>query len=202
MAKISKLINTQKTKYFWLYIVVGAILMIVSIMLMPFWKDIAPDLFFASYGEDFIKIVVAGVLVLYMFGYLLKKLIKTSIMAVKVLSIVEFTVLSLIALGCIISQFAVFYLDISIILALAVWMRGLVEVVRAYLYNNASEKYPVSKLVIAIVLITLGGYVFASNVITAEIVLWVATIFAFIIALIIFVLGFYKNPNTKKTKKK
>ncbi len=201
MAKLSRLINTSKSKYFWAYIIIGAILMIASIMLMPFWKSVAPDLFFATWGEDFVKIVIAGVLALYLIGYLLKKVIGAKITVVKVLTIIEFTILSLIALGCIISQFAVFYFDISIILALALWMRGTVEIVRVYYYNGASGKYPMYKLIISILLVTLGGYVFASNFISTEMVLWVATGVAFIFSLIIFILGFYKNPKQSKKKK-
>lgn len=202
MAKLSKLINTAKTKYFWAYIVIGAILMIASVIFMPFWKDVAPDLFFASWGEDFVKIVIACVIILYLFGYLLKKVLGARITVVKVLTIVEFTILSLIALGCIISQFAVFYFDVSIILALAVWMRGTIEIIRAYYYNGASEKYPIYKLVISILLVTLGGYVFASNFLSTKMILWIATGVAFIFSLIIFVLGFYKNPKTRKNKSK
>ena len=201
MPKITKLINTKKSKYFWAYIVVGALLMIASIMFMPFWKSVAPDLFFASWGEKFVKIVISCVLFIYLIAYLLKKLVNTKIKAVKILSIIEFVALSLIALSCIISQFATFYLEVSLILALAVWMRGAVELVRAYCYDKAIEKYPVYKLIIAILLATFGGYLFATKVITAQMILWTATIIALIFSIIIFVLGFYKNPNPPKKKK-
>lgn len=200
MANLTKLLSKQKSKYFWVYIVVGALLMIASIMLMPFWAHVAPDLFFAHWGGNFIKIVIAGVLFLYLFGYLLKKMLSAKITVVKVLTIVEFTLLALIAVGCIVSQFAVFSFDISLILALALWMRGTVEIIRAYYYNNATDKYPIYKLLIAIALVTLGGFILASNFISTEMVLWVATGVAFIFSFIIFVLGFIKNPNEKKQK--
>ena len=109
MANLSQLFSKQKSKYFWAYIVVGALLMIASIMLMPFWAHVAPDLFFANWGGNFIKIVIAGVLFLYLFGYLFKKILAAKITVVKVLTIVEFALLALIAIGCIVSQFAVFW---------------------------------------------------------------------------------------------
>ena len=201
MANLSQLFSKQKSKYFWVYIVVGALLMIASIMLMPFWARVAPDLFFANWGGNFIKIVIAGVLFLYLFGYLFKKILAAKITVVKVLTIVEFALLALIAIGCIVSQFAVFSFDISLILALALWMRGTIEIIRAYYYNNASDKYPIYKLLIAIALVTLGGFILASNVISSEMLLWVATGVAFIFSLIIFILGFIKNPSEKKKKK-
>ncbi len=200
MANLTKLLSKQKSKYFWVYIVVGALLMIASVMLMPFWAHVAPDLFFAHWGGNFVKIVIAGVIILYLFGYLLKKVISAQITVVKVLTIIEFTLLALVAIGCIVSQFAVFSFDISIIIALAVWMRGSIEIIRAYYYNGASEKYPIYKLLIAIALVTLGGFIIASNFISSETVLWIATGVAFIFSLIIFVLGFIKNPKQKKKK--
>ena len=116
------------------------------------------------------------------------------------LTIIEFTLLALIAVGCVVSQFSVFSFDISLILALALWMRGAIEIIRAYYYNNATEKYPMVNLLIAIALVTLGGFILASNLISSEMVLWVATGVAFIFSLIIFVLGFIKNPKQKKKK--
>ena len=200
MAKLSKLINASKTKFFWIYIVVGAILMIASVMFMPFWKDIAPDLFFANWGENFVKIVIAVVLMFYLFGYLIKKVASANIAVEKVLTVIEFVILFLIALGCIISQFVVFSFDISIILALAFWMRGTVEIVRAYYYNGTGDKYPIYKVIISILLVTLGGIIIASKFISTKMAIWVATGVAFIFSLIIFILGFYKNPKTRKNK--
>lgn len=198
MANLTKLLSKQKSKYFWVYIVLGALLMIASIMLMPFWAYVAPDLFFAHWGGNFVKIVIACVIVLYLFGYLIKKVISAQITVVKVLTIIEFTILALVAIGCIVSQFAVFSFDISLILALALWMRGTIEIIRVYYYNGASGKYPMYKLLIAIALVTLGGFIIASNFISSETVLWVATGVAFVFSLIIFVLGFIKNPKSKK----
>ena len=198
MANLTKLLSKQKSKYFWVYIVLGALLMIASIMLMPFWAYVAPDLFFAHWGGNFVKIVIACVIVLYLFGYLIKKVISAQITVVKVLTIIEFTILALVAIGCIVSQFAVFSFDISLILALALWMRGTIEIIRVYYYNGASGKYPMYMLLIAIALVTLGGFIIASNFISSETVLWVATGVAFVFSLIIFVLGFIKNPKSKK----
>ena len=198
MANLSQIFSKQKSKYFWVYIVVGALLMIASVMLMPFWAHVAPDLFFAHWGGNFVKIVIACVIILYLFGYLIKKIVSAKITTVKVLTIVEFSLLAFIAIGCVASQFAVFSFDISLILALALWMRGTVEIIRAYYYNNATEKYPIYQLLFAIVLVTLGGYILASNFLTSEMVLWVATGVAFIFSLIIFIFGFIKKPKGKK----
>ncbi len=200
--KFTKLFNTEKSKYFWAYIVIGALLMIVSIILMPFWADIAPDLFFSSWGADFVKIVIAGVLALYLIEYLYKKMSAVKIKVVKVLAVIEFVILSLVAVGCIISQFSAFALDVSVIFAIALLMRGTVEIFRAYYYNNASDKYPVIELIVAILLVALGGYAISSTIITNEIILWVATLIAFLFSLVIFVIGFYKKPKTEKKPKK
>ena len=69
--KINKLFNTTKTKFFWLYIVLGALFTVFAVMLMPFWLDANIDVFFAPWGYKIIKIVIAVALVLYLVFFLL-----------------------------------------------------------------------------------------------------------------------------------
>lgn len=200
--KFTKLFNTQKSKNFWVYLVVGALFMIASIMLMPFWTKITPDLFFASWGLDFVKIIIACVIVAYLIGFLLKKIKLIKIKSVKVVAILEFVILSLVAIGCIVSQFSAFALDASTVLSIAFLMRGTVEIFRAYYYNKETDKYSLFELILAILLVAFGGYLFSKRFITNELILWIATGVSFIVSLIVFILGFCKKPKGEKKPKK
>ena len=63
--------------------------------------------------------------------------------------------------------------------------------------NKSNEKYPLSKLCTAVILVTIGAYFFASGFVTNTYVLWVVTIFGVIFGIITFLLGFYKKPARK-----
>ncbi len=196
-SKLSKFINTKKTPFFWAYFVIGALVFALSVLLMPFWLSVAPDLFFAEWGHKFVKIIIAIVVLLYAFLFLLKRLLKRSNGVVKILGIIEFCVLILVSLGLILSQFAIFALDASRIIAIVLWMRGVVEIFRAFYANKSSEKYPTYKLVIAIILLSVGAYFFSAGFVTNKHVLWSVTIFGAIFGIITFILGFYKKPFKK-----
>ena len=147
--KLTKLFNTKKSKVFWLYIVLGFLIMIAAVALMPFWLSVAPDLFFADWGWGFLKIVVAVLLLIYAFGYLLKNAIKSSRGVIQVLTFIEFALFIIIALGSVISQFNVITLSSCQILGFAIWARGSIEVIRAYYYRGSNEqKYPLYQVLL------------------------------------------------------
>ena len=191
--KLTKIFNTKKSKVFWLYIVIGFLITVAAAMLMPFWKSVAPDLFFSNWGWAFLKIVVAAVLLIYAFGYLLKNAIKTK-GAIKVLTIIELVLFVLIACGSVISQFNFIALSSCQLLGFAIWTRGAIEVIRAYYYRGGQVKYPLYQVFVAIALITVGAYLFISNVISDQLILWTVTGVLALIGIIAIVLGFVKKP--------
>lgn len=201
--KLSKFINTSKSKVFWLYIVIGALISALSIMLMPFWQDGEIDVFFAPWGYSIIKIVIASTLILYLAFYLFKKMIGKCNKIVRLLIIIEFTLLSLIALGSIMSQFDIIPVKgVGQILGLVLWIRGSIEVFRAYYYDSSNgSKYPVWQLFITILLITVGAYFIISNVLTDKVVLWTLTVTLILVGIFAIILGVVKKPASKKTKK-
>lgn len=203
--KINKLFNTTKTKFFWLYIVLGALFTVLAVMLMPFWLDANIDVFFAPWGYKIIKIVIAVALVLYLVFFLLKKLKAKSNKVVKVLTILEFVILSLIAIACVFNQFVPFKVGtVGQVLGFVLWVRGAIEVFRAYYYGGSGEnnaKYPVWQIFITILLISAGTYFMVSNVLSDKAVLWAVTSLIALCGIIAIVLGFLKQP-VKKAKVK
>lgn len=205
---ISKIFNVQKSKLFWLYIAFGFIFMAIAIMLAPFWLDISSDIFFASWGRDVIKFIIAGLIILYVATFLIKKIVKgTGGGVIRVLVIVETFLLILIALGAVLSQFNVLKINnAGQIIGLALWLRGSIEVFRAYYYNDTKAvtassdyKYPVWWLAISIAFITIGTFMLVTNFLSNETVLWIVVAVIFTIGLLLLVLGFIKNPKRAKT---
>mgnify|MGYP000805301574 FL=1 len=163
---VNRLLHPTKTKFFWAYIVVGIIGILLGIMLMPVW-DSCPDwVFWRTWGKQIINIIICVCIILYLVFFLLKKIMKRTNGVVKVLTIIEFVILALIALGCILQQFKVINVGgACAILGLALWCRGTVEIFRAYYHQKGNnEKYPVWWLAVAIALVTLGTYIFAKPV--------------------------------------
>lgn len=201
MAKLSKLMNTQKSKKFWAYIVVGILLMVVAIVLAPFWDDVAPDVFFADWGMSIIQFVIAGLIMLYVCTFLLNKIRKgEGNRVVKVLVIIETVLLTLIALGCILAQFKILNIsDAGKIIGFALWLRGTCEIFRAYYFRSGgTAKYPVWWLAVAIIFVTLGVVMFVGNYLSNVAILWALVIVIFLIGLIALILGIFKKPVKNK----
>ena len=59
--------NPKKTKLFWLYFVLGAIIIVSGIMLMPAWQEAGDWCFFRDWGMEFINIIIAICIGLYLF---------------------------------------------------------------------------------------------------------------------------------------
>lgn len=197
MAKgIFKMINTKKTSLFWTYFIIGVLATAISVLLMPFWKTATPNVFFAEWGHKFVKIIIAVIVLLYAFLFLLKRIARRGNGVVKALSVIEFAVLILISLGLLVSQFSKLALDAYVIISIALWMRGVVEIFRAYYWNKVEAKYPVYKLVFAIILVSVGAYFFSAGAkyINNLVILWMATIFGAVFGIIVFILGFMKKP--------
>lgn len=96
--------NTKKTKNYWVEILLGAFCIVAAVIFAPIWGN--TDVFFKEWGKTIIDIIIAAIIVAYLVGYLWKKAVSSNGI-VKVLTIIEFVVLSIIALGCIFTQFKV-----------------------------------------------------------------------------------------------
>ena len=202
--KISKILNSTKTKWFWAYILIGALFMLTGVTLCsPLWLDVFKvDWFFATWGDDIVKLVISAILILYIVFFLSKRIRGNGV--VRTLTVVEIILLSLIALGGILAQFNVLPIsDASKILGSALWLRGTVEIFHSYYYhaNENERKYPTWMVVVSIILITAGTYLFVTNKITNRLILWIMVIALFLAGFIVFVWGFIKKPIKPKKEK-
>lgn len=205
--KLSKLFNAQKSKLFWLYIVVGFLFVVAGVMLAPFWVNVNEELFFAKWGYSVLNFIIAMLIFLYIGFYLVKKIVQDNgNSVVKVLTIIEALLLLFIGISAVLTQFGidiVYLNNAGQILGLALWLRGTVEVFRAYYFRSSDEvKYPVWWLAVAIVFITLGVALFVKNFLSNEAILWLVVGVLALIGIISIIVGFVKKPATVKKEKK
>ena len=197
-----------------LCVIVGSISVLAAIIFAPIWNwwTNCP---WGTWGTQIIDILVATLIVLYLALFLFKKIKRATKQAIKVLTIVEFALLALIALGCIFRQFNIIQVnEASQIFALALWTRGSVELFRAYYYrSDTKEVYPVWYLGVSIAMVTLGTYFFAKPLIKDIAVLWIFVAILATFGLLLLVIGINNiqkkkaakpkvEETTKKTKKK
>ena len=201
MKKIfNKLFSPTKTKLFWLYFVAGVLLILAGVVLMPVWTNCGDWCFFKDWGTKIVNLIIAACLIAYLVLYLLKKLMSRSNGVVKVLTIVEFVLLALVALGCILQQFKVINVGGACqIFGLALWCRGAVEIFRAYYHQRGNnERYPIWWLVVALVFVSFGVYLFAKPLFSDVVILWVFVVIILLFGILLFVDGFLSKPEGKK----
>ena len=200
--KMKKLLTLKKTKAFWLYFILAAIFLLAAVMLAPVWSS--TDVFFKDWGRKVIDIFIAVLIIIYLCVYLVKKVARGGNGVIKVLTIIEFVALSLIALGCIFAQLGVFKINEPCkIVGLIMWCRGTIEIFRAYYFRGASTvKYPVWLVAVAVALVTFGTYLFVKPLFTAVHLQWVLA--AIMLAIMIFLIyaGFATKPEGRRPKKK
>ena len=183
-------------------IALGIISLISALLFAPIWNfwEKWP---WKSWGMQILNILIAVVIICYLALYLFKKIKHTGKRVLQVLTIIEFVLLSLIALGCIFSQFNIINVKGACqIFGLALWARGCVEIFRAYYYRaDSKEVYPVWYLAISITMITLGTYCFAKPFIQDIVILWIFVGILAVAGLLLLVLGL-NNKSKKITTKK
>ena len=155
-------------------IILGIISLVMALLFAPIW-DFWESCPWKTWGTQIINTLIAICIACYLIFYLAKKIKGPGKRAIKVLTIVEFTLLALIDLGCLVNQFKVFNVQGACqIFGLALWTRGTIEVFRAYYYRaDSKEIYPVWYLAISIALISLGVLCFAKPFIQDIAILWI-----------------------------
>ena len=199
---ISKAFNPKKTRYYWAYFVLSIILIVLGIFLMPIWGK--TDVPWKNWGNSAVYILIAAVLLVYLFTFLVKKVRNGGNGTVKVLTIIEFILLGLIALGCIFlaipelrGSVPVLTTQACRILGLAFYFRGVVEIFRAY-YNRDHSHYPVWWLVCAIALVTLGVWMFLQPFFSNLTILWILVVIILLLGVLFFIDGFLAKPESKR----
>jgi len=178
------------------YLIVSVLLITLGIVMLVNNYEI---------GLKIVNIAIALILVAYL-ALVLFPLIKHKRGTVQILTIVEFVLVCLIAVGLILQQFKVFNIaNACQIIGLVVWLRAVVELFRAYFYRgkDSSYNYAVWYFCLILVLITFGTYMFAKPFFTNEQVVLALSIICFVLALALIIVGIIYIPKkqSKKSKK-
>ena len=181
--------------------IIGVICLLAAILFAPIWNwwEKCP---WRTWGMQIVNLLIAACIIAYLALYLAKKIKGSGKRVIKVLTIVEFALLALIALGCIFSQFKVINIQGACqIFGLVLWTRGSVELFRAYYHRaDSKEVYPVWYLAVSIALVTFGTYCFAKPFIQDIVILWIFVLSLLIGGILLLVYAFNK-PTTTKSKK-
>lgn len=153
-------------------------------------------------GNKIINIAISFILMAYL-ALVIFPLIKHKRGTIQILTIVEFVLIALIAIGLILQQFKVFNIAGACkIIGLVIWLRAVVELFRAYFYRgkDSSYNYALWYFCIILALITLGTYMFAKPFFTDQQVILALSIICFAVSLALIIVGIMFIP--KKSKKK
>ena len=196
----------KNNKLFWLYIVLGAIVTIFAIIFAPFWSSV--NVPWKNWSQSILNLIIATFLSLYLFGFLIKKVIRTKGQTLKVLTIIEFVLLFLIDLYLVLGQWIPSLNIIKVngacaITGLALYVRGVVELFRAYFYHReTTNKYPIWWLCIAIGFVSFGMWMLVAPFIQDIVIIWIFVTILFVVGILLIVYGIYAKPQKKKQEKK
>ena len=192
----------KNNKLFWLFIVVGILFIILSIFLMPVWNNVEWAVW-KSWGQQIINLIIAFFLSLYLFGWLLRKMIRTTGQTLKILTIIEFILLLLVDLYLILGQWIPQLNIIPVngacaITGLALWIRGCVEVFRGYFHQRDSKSYyPIWWVVVALTFVSIGMWMMVAPMITDITLLWIFVCILIVSGLLLIGYGIYSKPEKK-----
>lgn len=196
----------KNNKFFWAYITVGVILVLIALLLLPAWSY--TDVPWKGWGKLIINLIIALFLSLYLFGFLLQKMLRTSGSTMKVLVIIEFVLLLLVDLYLILGQW-IPQLNIVPVngacatTGLALWIRGCVEVFRGYFHQRDSKSYyPIWWLVVSLAFVSVGMWMMVSPFISDEVILWIFVCLLFVLGVFGIAYGIYAKPKSKKVASK
>ena len=191
----------KKSKIFWFYIVIGFLLAILSVMLAPIWNSFEWA-FFKDWGISLLNLFIAACLCAYLFTYLFKKIKKADNNTNLILLLVEFIFIAMIAVGLVLTQFKVINIGGACqILGVVLWLRGSVEIFRAYYFRGTdTNSYPAYLVAVAIGLVTLGTWLFVKPLIQDVVILWIFVSLLLFAGIILIAYGFASKPAKKKKK--
>lgn len=218
-------LTLEKTKAFWIYIVGGALAMILGGMLMPVWKAFENELFFRSWGEFSVYIMISLLLFAYIFLYLIKRIKRYSTTPAQIVAIVELVLMVVIAVVCTVSAFVDFisFGEPCRVFGLAIWARGVSGVFTGYYCDSSKvskkkkskgkkdeekeeasgevDDFTVWRLVVSVAMISAGTFFFIEPLIEALTLQWLFSCTIILVGAFFLVYGLFLKPVKVKAEK-
>ena len=129
-------------------------------------------------GERALNVLMAIMLASYLTVYTQDK-IRRSKGTTLILTMVEFAIISLIALTLVIQQFSPLKItEVCRIIGFAMWLRGIFSTLGMYIIasNAKRQRYGIVKFVLCVLLSTVGVYLIAEPVISDLVLTWIICI--------------------------
>lgn len=169
-----------------LMFIIAAISLTIGIVIIP---EVT------KFGKTVLHILIGVLLLVYCYGYLLPKVVKKAKNTILVLSLIELILLTFVAVTCIIETWVqmTFLTEGCLIIGVALWIRGVVESFRSYFYQkNSANKYPVYKVILNVILITVGTWFYVSPIISNFELLYVFSFLLIAVSVALIVMGILK----------
>lgn len=204
---MSKDISTKKSripkgkKFFWMFFILGIATLLLGVALLPVWQD--TDLPWKDLGNKLFSLIFAAIILVYILGFLIKQVIREKKVAVKILTVFEAGFFFAVALGSIMQYLSLVKIGgPCTIVGAAVWSRGFVYIVKAYLCkHDETDKYPLWMLIVSVGLVTLGSIMMTEEIFTLDIVVWFASCVLILTSIIFIIFGFISKPKLSKEEK-
>ena len=181
-------------KNFWFDLGTATLALIIGIVMLPVF----------GIAASVLDILLALVLVAYLVIFLFDKIKRTS-GAIFVLTIIEFVLIGVLAIGLVFQQFKLIAISsVCQSIGIVVWLRGIVIAVGMYLAVHAAKKPQrnLPRFIFSLVLITAGALLISTPIIADSILEWVLCISFFIYALVFFALAILFAPRKEKKSEK
>ena len=194
---MSKNLVIKKNKLFWLFIFLGAIVLLFGVTLLPVWKDI--DIFFATWSDAGVNIVLFAILVFYIVLLINRNLVKRKSKFIVGITIIELIVLLFVAVSCLLQQFNVFSIfGPCFVFGLMIYFRGLVNVLEPY-FSSISTNNSKARLsiLVSILLLTVGAIMMVIKV-PNNIFNWIIAITLLLVAVLLILFGILSMPKKEK----
>ena len=118
-----------------LCIILGSLSILLATLFAPFWKNIWENCPWGDWGDKIIGILIASLIVAYLALYLFKKIKRASKQVIKVLTTVEFALLSLIFPRSITQYFLkLFTIIFTVMICISKWSINYVSVIFVIIY--------------------------------------------------------------------
>ncbi len=178
------------------------VFLIVGILAVGFGVVVIPQV--TDLGSTILDLVIAILLIAYLALYLFGKVTTSSKGPIKILTIVEFAVISIIALGLILSQFKVITISGAFeILGFVIWFRGITEALRGYYYRGNGKPYTVGLFFLNLLLISGGVYLMLKPPLSQDQLILILAAVLILTGVTFIVLSLInKAPSKKKSKPK
>ncbi len=148
-----------------------------------------------NFGELTLAFVVSALILVYVYYYLLLKVLNKSRGSVLILTLIEMILLTVIAIGSIVGKVTnIMYIsDTNKIIGISLWIIGLIESLRSYYYiHGYNVNYSMYRLIINLILITIGTWCFITTYFITTILVYLISVTLFIISIALIIKGILK----------